>query len=39
MYIETSYGSVGDRARLVSPLFQKVKIFLKAIKFESDSHL
>ena len=24
MYIETSFGSVGDRARLVSPQFQKV---------------
>jgi len=30
VYIETSFGSVGDRARLVSPLFQKVEnLFLK----------
>lgn len=29
VYIETSYGSVGDRARLVSPLFQKVGNFFE----------
>lgn len=28
MYIETSFGSIGDRARLVSPVFQKVGNFL-----------
>ena len=27
VYIETSFGSVGDRARFLSPLFKKVCIF------------
>lgn len=26
MYIETSFGSVGDRARLLGPLFKKVRL-------------
>ena len=28
VYIETSFGSIGDRARFLSPLFKKVCIFL-----------
>ena len=32
MYIETSFGSVGDRANLISPIFQKVDAIIMTIE-------
>ena len=36
MYIETSFGSVGDRANLISPRFQKVGNFVSILELVVD---
>ena len=36
VYIETSFGSIGDRARFLSPLFKKVCIFFNWKKIAHD---